>query len=58
MMPGQGQPIVTCEECQGRGFIDVEEEQEGCPTCDGSGVVEVGELAGQLEFFEDEESEQ
>jgi len=56
MMPGQGQPIVTCEECHGRGYIDNEEEREGCPTCQGSGVVEVGELEGQLELFEDDES--
>jgi len=46
--------IVTCEECQGRGYNDVEEEQDGCPKCEGSGVMEVGELDGQLEFFEDE----
>jgi len=49
-----GFSIVTCEECQGRGYIDTEEEQEGCPTCEGSGVIEVGKLEGQLEFFEDE----
>ena len=45
---------MTCEACQGRGSIDVEEEQGGCPTCHGSGLVEVGGLAGQLGLFEDE----
>jgi len=56
MMSGEGLPVVTCEECQGRGYIDKEEEQDGCLTCEGSGVVEVGELVGQLGLFEDEES--
>lgn len=38
-----GPPLVTCEECEGRGYIDKPEEQVVCPTCDGTGLAYLGE---------------